>query len=456
MDRLIVSVSGVRGVVGESLTPEVARRFGCAFGTMLGTGRTVVLGRDTRPSGTALQDAVTAGLLDTGVSVVNLGIATTPGTALMTGELGADGGVVITASHNPGRYDGIKFFQATGTGLTAGEAARLKGIWESGRYARVGAGGSGGESSDDTVHRRHVARVLDICDADIIARRKFKVVVDSVNGAGCIVTPKLLEQLGCELIHVNGEPSGQFAHDPEPIAENLADLCEAVRESGAVAGFAQDADADRLAIVDETGRFIGEEYTLALAAAFVLRHRKGDIATNLVTSRMVDDLASAAGVRVVRTPTGEANVVEGMVREGCIFGGEGGGGVIEPRVVPVRNSLVGIAFVLQYMAETRRTLSELAHEIPVYVMLKTKLPCPPGAADKVVAAAREAFAGREGARLNEDDGLRVDLPRAWVSVRASNTEPIMRIIAEAPEREAAEALVAEVRKIADRTMGDRL
>jgi phosphomannomutase len=288
-----------------------------------------------------------------------------------------------------------------------------------------------------------------VADGPAIVAEGFTVVLDSVNGAGCVETPKLLDRLGCKVIHLNGEPTGLFAHPPEPIERNLAGLCQAVREHGADVGFAQDADADRLAIVDEAGRFIGEEYTLALAAAFVLRHRPGKVATNLSTSRMIDDIAAGYGCEVIRTPTGEANVVEAIVREGCVFGGEGGGGAIDPRVVPVRDSLVGMTYVLQYLAETHKTVSQLVDGIPRYVVLKTKLPCPAGAAEKVVAATREAFSGRRSARFNDADGLRIDLPDAWVAVRASNTEPILRIIAEAPTSQAAEALLAEVEKIAD-------
>ena len=262
-----------------------------------------------------------------------------------------------------------------------------------------------------------------------------------------------MKGLGCELTHLNAEPTGLFAHNPEPIAENLGELCEAVRKTGAVAGFAQDADADRLAIVDENGTFIGEEYTLVLCAAMRLRTQTGPMATNLGTSRMIDDVAAAAGCEVLRSPTGEANVVDAMRANGCVIGGEGGGGVIDPRVVWVRNSFVGMAMVLQYLAETGKPLSELVAAIPRYVMVKTKFPCPAGAAKKVVAAAKAAFDGREGATLNDSDGLRIDLPGRWVCVRASNTEPIMRIIAEAPDQAETDALVAEVRKIADDVIG---
>ncbi len=425
VDRLMVSGSGVRGTVGRTLTPRVACEFGCAFGSMLGAGKTVVLGRDTRLSGPAIRNAVAAGLLACGVDVIDLGVVSTPGVALMTAGLSADGGVVITASHNPGEYNGIKFLQPTGTGLTAADAERLKDIWQGGRFTLADADHQGQERRETTTHTRHVDAVCELVDCLGIASRRFKVVLDSVNGAGCVATPMLLGRLGCEVSHLNGEGTGRFAHRPEPVAENLGELCGAVVRHGAAVGFAQDADADRLAIVDETGRFIGEEYTLALAAAFVLRHRKGKLATNLGTSRMIDDLAGPAGCEVVRAPTGEANVVEAMRREGCILGGEGGGGVIEPRVVAVRDSLVGIAYVLAYLAETGKALSELVAEIPAYEMIKVKLPCPAGAGEKVTAAAANEFQGISGARLNDTDGLRVDLEDSWVCVRASNTEPII-------------------------------
>ena len=449
MDRLMVTVSGVRGTVGRTLTPEVACQFGCAFGTMLGAGKKVVLGRDTRPSGPMVAHAITAGVLAAGVDVVDVGVATTPGVALTTNRLEADGGIVVTASHNPIEYNGIKFLQPTGTGLIAADAQRLKEIWQAGQFRLVDAESQGTESREKSVHGTHADLVAGAVDAKAIIARRYKVVLDSVNGAGCVVTPMLLGRLGCEVAHLNSEATGRFAHPPEPIEENLGELCEAVRRHSAAVGFAQDPDADRLAIVDETGRFIGEEYTLALATAYVLRHRKGKVAANLATSRMIDDVASAAGCEVVRAPTGEANVVEAMLANDCIFGGEGGGGVIDPRIVPVRSSLVGIAYVLQYLTETGLPLSELVAQIPAYVMIKTKFPCPADATERVLPATREAFADRDDARINDADGLRVDLPEGWVSVRASNTEPIMRIMAEARDEEVAQRLVQRVRQIAD-------
>ncbi|HUU22206.1 MAG TPA: phosphoglucosamine mutase [Phycisphaerae bacterium] len=447
MGRLIVSVSGVRGTVDDVLNAEIAEQFGRAFATMLGAGRTIALGRDTRASGAMLRDAIVAGLAAGGVNVVDLGVISTPGVALMIKRLGADGGVVITASHNPLPYNGIKFMTPEGLGLPAGQAEQLKAIWESGKFST--AERSGTVTKDDRTAGLHVQAVLDVVDVAAIRQRKFKVVLDSINGAGCVEGSMLLRELGCAAVQINGEPTGEFAHTPEPREENLTGLCDVLREEGADVGFAQDPDADRLAIVDENGTYIGEEYTCTLTAAFVLRQRKGDIAANLSTTRMMDDVAAAAGVKVVRTPTGEANVVAAMLAHGCIFGGEGGGGAIDPRVVAVRDSLVGMALMLNYMAETGRTVSALVDAIPRYEMVKDKFACPMAAAPRILAAVKAAYAGRKGAQVNDVDGIRVDLPEGWVQVRASNTEPIMRITAEAPPGGEASRLAAEARAIAD-------
>jgi len=447
MGRLIVSVSGVRGTVDDVLNGEVAEQFGRAFATMLGAGKTIALGRDTRASGAMLRDAIIAGLTAGGVNVVDLGVLSTPGVALMIKRLGADGGVVITASHNPLPYNGIKFMTPDGLGLPAEQAGRLKAIWESGEFARAAAPGT--VRRDDSGAGAHVRAVLDVVDAPLIRRRKFKVVLDSINGAGCVEGRMLLRELGCTAMQINGEPTGEFAHTPEPREENLTGLCDVAREKGADVGFAQDPDADRLAIVDERGVYIGEEYTCTLTAAFVLRDNTGDIAANLSTTRMMDDVAATAGVKVIRTPTGEANVVAGMLEHGCVFGGEGGGGAIDPRVVAVRDSLVGMALMLNYMADTGLTVSALVNTIPRYEMVKDKFACPMEAAPKILAAVREAYAGRAGAQVNDVDGIRVDLPGGWVQVRASNTEPIMRITAEAPPGGEASRLAAEARAMAD-------
>ena len=448
-DRLIVSVSGVRGTVGDALTPEVAGEFGSAFATMLGAGATVTIARDTRPSGPDIQRGIVEGLLAGGVSVIDLGVVTTPGAALMTNRLGAAGGVVVTASHNPAEYNGIKFLQPTGPVLAFDDAKRLADIWRAGEFAEVAPSECGRLSANPKTHGEHIDAVCGVIDELGISSKRYKVVVDSINGAGCVVTPMLLGRLGCELAHINGEPTGDFAHEPEPIEANLGGLGEAVLRCKADVGFAQDPDADRLVIIDEKGQFVGEECTLALAVAYALRRRKGKVATNLATSRMVDDVAASAGCEVVRSAIGEANVVQAMLANGCIIGGEGNGGVIDPRVVCVRDSLVAIAMTLNYMADTGKTISQLVAELPKYVMLKAKLPCPQGAAEAVVEATRRAFADTPDASFNEVDGLRIDLPCGWVSVRASNTEPIIRVMAEANDDYHAESLVGHVVRIAE-------
>jgi phosphomannomutase len=451
MSRLMVSVSGVRGEIALTLTPEVAVRFGQAFATMLGVGKIVAIGRDSRPTGPMVRNAVVSGLLSCGVNVVELGVVTTPGVALMTRKLQADGGVVITASHNPIQWNGIKFLRGDGIGLSAEQAAQLKAIWEAGQFQLAQATTCGDESVNSLTHDTHIKAVTAIVDVKGIAARRFKVVLDSVNGAGCVPTATLLSKLGCTVVHLNDRPTGLFAHTPEPTAENLTGLCEAVKRHRADIGFAQDPDADRLALVDETGAYLGEEYSLAVCAAYMLSKRVGAMATNLSTSRMIDDIAAAtgAGARVFRTPVGEAHVAGCMVKEGCIFGGEGNGGVIDPRVVPVRDSLVGIALALGHLAQTGKKLSQIVAELPRYEMVKTKFPCPAGAAPKVASAVRERFAVRDGVRFDDRDGLRIDLPVGWVQVRGSNTEPIMRIFAEAADRPAAQSLIDEVRAIAD-------
>ena len=445
---LKISISGVRGVVGDSLTPQLAGRFASAFGTYIGPGK-VIVGRDARSSGEMLENAVFAGLIAVGCQPVDIGICPIPSVLLLTKDVRARGGVVVTASHNPREWNGLKFLSRRGLYLTASEVEELLDIYHQGEFSFARADKHRPAISEPHPTRHHLARLLGSLDVGLIRGKKIRVVADCNNGAGAVLFPEFLEALGCEVTALNTTPDGTFAHQSEPVPENLTGLCRRVREAGADVGFAQDADADRLAIVDENGRFIGEEYTLALSAAFVLRHRKGKLATNLVTSRMIDDIAGAAGCQVVRAPTGEANVVEAMLREGCIFGGEGNGGSIEPRVVAVRDSLVSIAYVLQYMAETNKTVSQLVAEIPRYRMIKTKFPCSPGAAAQVAAETHKAFAGRADAQFNTIDGLRIDLPEGWVSVRASNTEPIMRIMAEARDAAVAQDLVDRVREIAD-------
>jgi phosphomannomutase len=445
MPPLIVSISGIRGIIGDGLGPREAVRFGLAFGTHLGGGR-VVLGRDSRPSGPMLAAALGAGLQATGCRVVDLGLLSTPGTSVMLRHLEADGGAVVTASHNPAPYNGIKLLSRKGFGLGRAEGEAVLDLYRREAFAERGTDGVARARRMTVGPRVHVERVLGTIDAISVRARRFRIVVDAVNGAGAAEMALLLDRLGCECVLIHGKPTGRFGRGPEPVPENLADLCGAVREHGAAAGLALDPDADRLALVDETGRAVGEEYTLALAARHRLRTERGPVACNLSTSRMMDDVAREAGVVLHRTAVGEVNVAEAIEREGCVIGGEGNGGVIDPRVAHVRNSLAGAALVLEMMAVRGRALSELCGELPVYTMVKDKVALAGKRPEAVLEAARRRFAD---AALDERDGLHFAWPDGWLHVRLSNTEPILRVIAEAVKAERARGLTQEVKALAE-------
>jgi len=485
MAQLIVSISGIRGIVGDGLGPEEARRFGLAFGKHLGRG-TVVLGRDSRPSGPMLADALRSGLVATGLRVVDCGILSTPGTAVMVQHLAAAGGAVITASHNPLPYNGIKLLSPSGMALSREAGRKVLDLYERQAPSGVGTDHAGStEAAPGSARAKpgyaeaapdaaavHVEKVLAIADAERIRKAALRVVVDAVNGAGGAEMALLLERLGCQCILVHGEPTGRFGRGAEPIPENLGDLGRAVRQHGAALGLALDPDADRLALVDETGRAIGEEYTLALASRYRLTQQRGPLACNLSTSRMMDHVAAEAGVELYRTPVGEVNVAEAIEREHCVIGGEGNGGVIDPRVVPVRDSLVGAALVLEMLAARRRPLSELAAELPVYTMVKDKAPRTAG--DPATPGRSPATPGRSPARPGDSaaspatvfdavrkrfpqaradtrDGLYLAMKEGWVHIRASNTEPILRIMAEAADERTARTWVREIKAVAEAT-----
>ena len=443
-----MSVSGIRGIIGETLTPQLAVDLGCTFAAQVQGGR-VVLARDSRPSGPMVHSAVLSGLLAGGCEVIDLGIVSTPGAGLMVNALHADGGIVITASHNPAIWNGIKFLTRDGTAPPAAEARRILDAYQARAFRLVPVDRLRGVARDDSTHRRHVDKVLEIVQAEAIRQRRFRVVLDSVCGAGGPAGRLLLEALGCQLTHVAAEPTGHFPHPPEPLPENLTGLSAAVLQAQAAIGFAQDPDADRLAIVDETGTYIGEECSLALAARHVFATHPGPVAANLSTSRMIDDLARQAGAGCVvhRSAVGEANVVEAMKAHRCVLGGEGNGGVIDPRVVYIRDSLVGMALALQVLTDDGRPLSRIVADLPRYHMVKQKFPCAPQRVQAVLTTLKSTFA-RE--RLNDADGVRIDWPEGWVHVRGSNTEPIMRVIAEAGSPGAADELVSRVRTLIDR------
>lgn len=445
----MLSISGMRGLVGRSLTPETVTRYAAAVGTWVrNTTRSagdaapaVVLGRDSRPSGDMFELAAAAGLIATGCRVIRLGVATTPGVAVMVKHLGAQAGMVLTASHNPAPWNGVKVLRADGIAPPPDQARQIIDCFHQGSFAYVAVDALSAAEFNDQTPRIHSDVILPHVDVDAIRKAKLKVVVDSVHGAGGAETAYLLDALGVTCVHLYAEPTGRFPHTPEPTRENLVDLSGDVTGHGAAIGFAQDPDADRLAVLDETGRYIGEEYTLALCAHHLLR--QGDVAVaNLSTSRMLDDVAGRSGARVLRTPVGEANVAQAMDTHGAAIGGEGNGGVIWPRVTLVRDSLVGIALLLEMLATRGKPLSALVAELPAYAIVKDKLPFDADLASRLGPAMRDRFANQ---KIDEQDGVRVDWPDAWVHVRPSNTEPILRIIAEAPDQARAQDLVAQVR-----------
>ncbi|MFC1677901.1 phosphoglucosamine mutase [Planctomycetota bacterium] len=456
-EELIISVSGMRGIIGENLNSSIACEYGIGFGTFLkksvgdkGGRLKVCIGRDSRPSGEMLISAVTAGLCAVGIDVVDLGIVSTPCVGIMLRELECAGGVVITASHNPIAYNGIKLLLGNGIAPGPGQAEEIKRYYFEKEFAYVDSVNCGGVSFNEETDAIHIAKVMGITKADAVVGKKFKVVLDPVNGAGGRITKKMLAELGCEVVAINDEPTGLFAHTPEPTAANLGELCEVVKREKADVGFAQDPDADRLAIVDENGDYIGEEFTLALAAKYIYGTKKGDAAVNLSTSRMIDDIAKKAGGKVYRTAVGEANVAAAMVEHECIIGGEGNGGVIDLRVGPVRDSLVAIGLVTSLMAESGKAVSELALEVGGYYMIKDKFRADKKLAGRIIDSAKEIFAGAE---CDITDGCRFDFEDGWLHLRTSNTEPIMRVMAEAKSEAAAAEYVERVLSIRDKIMG---
>lgn len=442
-NELIVGVSGLRGIVGDTLTPAVAHRYAAAFAEILPHGPVVVT-RDGRTSGSQLFAPVASGLSQTGKrTVLDGGIAATPTTGVLVRRHRCAGGVQISASHNPAEYNGLKLFSAAGRVVPADVGERVLKRYRDCGLQRTSSGPMPAVRIADTISD-HLALVERIVNVARIRARRFRVLLDANHGSGSVLGKPLLEQLGCDVALVGGTPDGQFAHPPEPTADNLAGMLAAVSRVTADVGFCQDPDADRLAIIDESGRYLGEEYTLALCVDHVLRHTPGTVVTNCSTSRMTEDIARKYGVAFFRSAVGEANVVDVMLREKAVLGGEGNGGVIDPRVGLVRDSFVGMALVLDAMAERELPVSALADELPCYAIHKTKIEL---AADQVTAALdalENHFADAAPDRL---DGLRLDWPDSWLLVRASNTEPIVRIIAEATTADEAQRLGSEAASV---------
>jgi phosphomannomutase len=449
--RLMISVSGVRGRVGFGLNPEVAARYAAAFGgwalaARKGDGpRTVVLGRDSRVSGPLFHQVARAALESVGADVIDLGLTTTPTIQMAVEHHHAAGGIGITASHNPIEWNALKFIGPSGLFLSASEGAAMRSLIEDGiPYATWDQLGK--THFDGEAIARHLEAVLKLpfINVGAIRARGFRVAYDACRGAGGAVIPHLLELLGCEVHEINIQADGRFPRPPEPVAENLGELEKLVKDTGAQVGFATDPDVDRLAVVSDEGIAIGEDYTLALACRAVLRHRKGLVVTNLSTSRVVDDAAADYGQRVIRAPVGEVNVAIRMRDEKAVIGGEGNGGVILPELHLGRDAPLGVALLLQLMLEDSRPISKIVAASPRYAILKDKIDLPNAPLGEVYKALREAF---PEALADTQDGLRLAWPDRWVHIRPSGTEPIVRVIAEAPTRDEAGMLVRRGREL---------
>jgi phosphomannomutase len=446
--RLMISVSGIRGRVGFGLTPEVVARYAAAFGAWAiarGGSREVVLGRDSRVTGPLFHTVTRAALESVGANVIDIGLTTTPTLQLAVEHHHAAGGLGITASHNPIEWNALKFIGPDGLFLSAAQGAEMRALVEQGTpyatYDRLGE-----TRFDVEAISRHLDAVLALPFLDVtgIRSRHYRVAYDACRGAGGAVIPRLLELLGCDVHGIELETDGRFPRPPEPVPENLGPLELLVKRTGAQVGFATDPDVDRLALVSDAGTAIGEDYTLALATRVVLRHRQGPVVTNLSTSRIVDDMAAAGGSKVIRAPVGEVNVALRMRAENAVIGGEGNGGVILPELHLGRDAPLGVALLLQLMHEDGEPLSRTIGKFPKYAILKEKLDRPAKPLDTVYSALRGAFPDAEA---DTQDGLRLSWPDRWIHVRPSGTEPIVRVIAEAPTKEAAAQLVERGREL---------
>lgn len=446
---LVRSISGLRATPGDDLTADLIVRYATAFASLCEEGP-IVVGRDGRRGGEAIENLLLGSLAICGFDAWRLGVAPTPTVGLATEKSEAAGGIAITASHNPAEWNGLKFFGSDGVFLGPKECAELFERVDRGEPWSVRHDRQGRIVDRSDLLRRHVEATLRLpfLDTEAIAERRFRVVVDAVNASGSEIVPRLLEELDCEVIRLYCDRSGVFPHTPEPLPENLGDLAAEVVARKADLGIAVDPDADRLVLIDEKGKAIGEEYSITLAADYLLPRAAelgGEpvVTVNLSTTRAVDDVAERHGGRVTRTAVGEINVVEGMREAGSVVGGEGSGGVIVPALHYGRDALVGIAVTLASLAESDRSLAELRASLPDYTIVKRKLEL--GRREDALPQLDrlEEGIGREG-RVDRTDGIRIDFERSWVHVRPSNTEPILRIIAEAPTAGEATELIDRV------------
>jgi len=440
MTRLF-GTNGIRGIVGEDMNADLAVRVGKSLGTFLGRG-TVALGRDTRLSGPMLARAAASGLMSVGCDVVDLGVLPTPAVQYHIAKAGGmKGGVVVTASHNPREYNGIKVFDARGMEMRREDEEAVEAIYSEGRVAETGWAEVGYLRIDDTAIDRYLRGVLGQLDVDAIRARKFRVVVDPGNGAGALVTPYLLRSLGCSVLSLNAQPDGSFpGRLPEPAQEHLGDLMRTVGESKADLGVAHDGDADRAIFVDDTGAFVTGDRSLALIADAAVRRRVGVFVTPVSSSNLLDEVVTAAGGTVRRTKVGAPIVARTMFEEGATFGGEENGGVIVPEHQFCRDGAMAVGKMLELLAHGRRPMSQALAALPAYHQRKASVPVPVDRRTSVLSAISKLAAGR---RVDTIDGVKINEPDGWVLVRPSGTEAIFRIYADAKSAARAEALAAE-------------
>ena len=439
----IISVSGLRGLIGCQLTPWVVTRYVSAFCSQLPRG-TIVVARDGRQSGEMLARSVTATLMANGFDAVDCGVAATPTVGVLIRNIQAVGGIQISASHNPIEYNGLKLFNAEGRVIPAIDGRKVLDAYHQGLARWVSVNHVGSLLRHPDPHSPHEESILAQVDVERIRNRRFRVLLDSNRGAGSLLGTSLLEKLGCHVEVLGDSPDGRFEHTPEPIAEILQGVGRSVVEGRFDIGFCQDPDADRLALIDEKGQYIGEEYTVALCMQNVLSKRQGPVVVNCASSLMNRWVASQAGVPFFQSSVGEANVVDMIREKSAVFGGEGNGGPIEPRVGWVRDSFVGMAYVLEWMATKGKTLSQLVSAIPATTMIKSKMEL---SGDKLAASVEKLRTGMKADSISTLDGVRLAWEDRWILLRGSNTEPIVRLIAEAPTRAQAEELIRSAQTI---------
>ena len=443
MKPLKIGITGVRGIVGDTFTPEVAVGFSQAFGTYL-DGRRILVCRDTRPSGPMVRAAVVAGLLAAGCEVVDLGVCPTPSLQLAIPWLEAEGGIAITAGHNPSHWNALKFVRGDGLYLNAMQAEELLDIYHQGEFTKATW-----DKIEPTIHQReaithHIELLKAAFDVEAIRSRGLKVAVDCCNGACSYLIPRWLQELGCEVLAINDDPGAPFPHPPEPKPETMAQLSAVVKAGRADIGFAHDADGERLGVVTELGQPLSEELTLALATRIRLGQRAGTVVTNVSTTSAIEQITVRYGGKVVRTQVGQTYISEAMFEHGGILGGEGSGGVTIPELHLTHDSAAAVGLILEGMARLGRPISEVVHELPRLTMLKHNVPVEPNHLYSVLQNFREAI---EHESLIHDltDGIRVVLPQGWIHVRASNTESMIRVIVETEEATSAHNLLDWVR-----------